>query len=388
MMTVATLCLVLAFGGVLYFLLGYPLLLRMFPFHKRPVTKDMSCLPTVSIVMAVHNGEAFLKEKLENLLALDYPSDLVQILVVSDGSTDGSDAIAESFTSKGVRLFSLPRGGKAAALNFALAQAEGQILFYCDVRQKLKPDALRHLMANFADEQVGGVTGELRILQSDAEGSEQANLGIYWRYELWARRIQSQIWSLFSATGCIYAMRRTLVQPIPTDTLVDDGEIPLQAYLQGYRIVFDDNAVAVDYPTVQGKELRRRMRTLAGVWQIWARHPRLLLWPHRMWLHFVSHKLGRLLIPWLLVVFGVASVCLPPSPWKVLLLAGELLFVLVAFTAHWVGRRSLLGRITSLAETFVSMNVAALLSPSVFFISPQKLWQSPTQVDRGPASAE
>jgi cellulose synthase/poly-beta-1,6-N-acetylglucosamine synthase-like glycosyltransferase len=362
-------------------LLGYPLLLYAVRFPSRPVQKNPAFEPTVSVLMAVYNGELFVGVKLDNLLELDYPRQKLDVVVISDGSTDGTDAIVRGYASRGVRLLSVPRGGKAAALNAGLAEAKGEIVFFCDVRQRIERKALKELVANFADERVGAVTGELRILASKDGGGEQANLDVYWRYELWARRIHSRAWSLFNTTGCIYAMRRGLLNPIPSNTLVDDGAFPLQAYLQGYRVVFDDAAIAVDFPTEKGGELRRRMRTMAGVWQLWARHPRLLLWPHRMWLHFVSHKLGRLLVPWCLLLAGAASLLWPPSIWKSIVISLELGFLVLAGVGRW-WRRDLPGyRIASMAATFVAMNVAALLSVVVFVVPPQKLWRDPTKVE-------
>ena len=124
----------------------------------------------------------------------------------------------------------VPRGGKASALNAGLAQATGDILFFTDVRQALDPQALSHLAANFADPTVGAVTGELRLLNPSRAG-EEADMELYWRFELWARSLHSRIDSIFSTTGCIYALRRQLAQPLPPDTIADDGTLSLRAFL-------------------------------------------------------------------------------------------------------------------------------------------------------------
>ena len=192
-----------------YIIAGYPVLLAAgFRRGAPPVAKDLSHQTTVSVIVAVHNGAAFIAAKLESLSALDYPKELVQIIVVSDGSTDNTEAIVREWSPRGVVLLRVPRGGKVAALNEALARASGEILFFTDVRQPLDAQALRHLVANFADPTVGAVSGELRLCRGD--DGHQADMELYWRYEVWVRKRHSYIDSVFNTTGCIYAMRREL----------------------------------------------------------------------------------------------------------------------------------------------------------------------------------
>lgn len=370
-------CSLLAF----YLLLGYPLLLWKWPFQKTPVHKDLKQIPTVSILLAVHNGAAFLRAKLDSILSLDYPATQMQILVLSDGSTDDTDAIALEYAPRGIQLLRLPRGGKAEALNQGLLVATGEILFLTDVRQKLQFHALRHLVANFADPKVGAVTGELRITTSGEAQGEQAAMDLYWQYELWARRKQSDCFSLFNTTGCLYAMRRSLAQPIPANTLIDDAELPLQAYLAGYRIVFDPASIAYDFPVAQGTDWTRRMRTLGGMWQVLGRHPRLLFLPHRMWLHFVSHKFGRLLLPYALIGIAVATFFLPDGSAKSFFVWNEAAFLLLALLPGGSNGKWFLGSYATKARTFLMMNLAALFSAKVFFVNPQRMWLT-TKVDQ------
>lgn len=371
----------LALAG--YFLAGYPLGLRFVPLKEKAVLKDSRYTPAVTVILAVHNGAEFLAEKLENLLGLDYPQEKRRIIVISDGSTDGGLEIARGFAGRGVEVISLPRSGKAAALNAGLEQASGEAVFFCDVRQKIDPQALRHLAANLADPNVGAVTGELRILKPGGAAGEQADMDLYWRYELWARARHSAIWSLFNTTGCLYAMRRELCRPLPAGTLGDDAVLPLGAYLRGFRIVFDPAAIAYDYATKAGTDWKRRMRTLSGMWQTYRIYPRLLL-PHRMWLHFFGHKLGRLLLPWTLGTALVSSFFLPDSGWKWAILGGEAAFFACALADPLLPRTLPGKRLASMCRTFLWMNLAALLSVKVFFVSPLKMWGT-TRVDRGAA---
>jgi biofilm PGA synthesis N-glycosyltransferase PgaC len=380
--TMAAWIFLLALSGAIYILAGYPLLLRLLPQRSTSVRKDPSYIPTVTVLLAVYDGDAFLEERLNNLLSLDYPSEKLEIFVISDGSTDRTDEIAEGFEDRGVTLIRVPRGGKAAALNVGMARASGEILLFCDVRQRFDSRAIRELVANFADPKVGVVTGELKILKVDGMHGEQAAMDLYWRYEIWVRRIHSGIWSLFNTTGCIYAMRRSLARPLPPGTLGDDAALPLQAYTEGYRILFEPAAIAYDHPTQPGGEFRRRMRTLSGAWQVWSRYPRLLLPVHPMWLHFLSHKLGRLLLPWILLTVVIASLFLPESPWKWLILAGEAALFLAALVEPLLPLGLPFRRLFSVCRTFFSMNVAAMLATRVFFVSPQSMWSTPTKVDR------
>jgi cellulose synthase/poly-beta-1,6-N-acetylglucosamine synthase-like glycosyltransferase len=369
-----TACLLLISGLlILYIVAGYPLLLalRVGSAKGRPA-KDPGFTATVSVVMAVHNGAKLLRRKLEVLLELDYPHELMDIIVISDGSTDETAEIAREFESKGVSLIVAPRGGKAAALNYGLAAATGEILFFTDVRQPLQPDCLRHLVANFADPAVGAVTGELHLLPG--EHGEQKDMDLYWRYEVWARKRHSEIDSLFNATGCIYAMRRELALPIPADTLIDDAILPQRAFLKGYRIILDTEAIAYDYPAVAGTEFRRRLRTLGGLWQVFARQPELFTARNRMRFHFLSHKFGRLVLPWAILMFLISSLFLPHNWLRTFLLGAEGAWLLLALCNGLVPSGSPLKRLTSPARTLVVMNVAVIGGMAVFFVPGTKLW--------------
>jgi cellulose synthase/poly-beta-1,6-N-acetylglucosamine synthase-like glycosyltransferase len=375
----AEILLALATLAVAYIIIGYPLVLfackgRVAP----PVRKDMGYQTTVTVIVAVYNGEQFMRAKLESILSLHYPQNLLQILVVSDGSTDGTDVIVESFADRNVQLIRAPHGGKAAALNAALRSVRGEILFFTDVRQALHPDALSQLVANFADPSVGAVTGELQFLDP-AHAGQQADLELYWRYELWARRRHSQIDSILVTTGCIYAIRRTVAEPIPPDTLTDDAVIPLRIQFRGYRVIFEEQAIAYDYPTAEGGEFRRRLRTLAGLWQVHVRLPAIFSRANRMRFHFLSHKSARLALPWAILLIWIATIALPASSYRTFLLVDEVALVAVALLDRYIPKWFPLKRISSPARTFLTMNAAAFLALAVFFVPPETLWR-PTRV--------
>jgi cellulose synthase/poly-beta-1,6-N-acetylglucosamine synthase-like glycosyltransferase len=362
-----------------YITIGYPILLASYPWKKAPqVAKDLRFRAPVSVLIAVHNGEDFIKDKLESVLALDYPADLLEILVISDGSSDETDSIVEAFSDRRVRLLKIARGGKVAALNAGLSAASGEVLFFTDVRQPLDRDALSHLVANFADNTVGVVTGELRLL-SPKDG--QVDMDLYWRYELWARSKHSEIDSILNTTGCIYAMRKNLARPIRTDTLIDDMVLPMGAFFAGYRVIFDPAAIAFDYPVPAAAEFRRRMRTMAGAWQLPAHLPQVFKSANRMRFHFLSHKFSRLVLPWVILLTVAATIAMPSSSLRTALLAGDAALPALALLDLLAPKRFPFKRLTSAARMFLVMNAAALMSASVLFVSPRDFWR-PTQAGR------
>lgn len=306
---------------VAYAYVGYPCLLGLvarfspWPVWKRRFEADA---PGVSIVIAARNEARRLPARIQNLLAQHYQGPM-QIVVVSDGSSDGTVDALLPFAGH-VDAIEIPASGKAAALNAGVAHARHEILVFADARQTFAPDAIAELVANFADPAVGAVTGELVLdceERADASDSGVAEgVGLYWRYEKWIRRQESAIHSMPGATGAIYALRRRLWQPLPPGTLLDDVLAPMRVVLEGYRMVFDDSARAFDRVAADAdEEQRRKVRTLAGNYQILALEPRLLSPFHNpVWIQYVSHKvISRLVVPYALVVCFVTSIVLASS---------------------------------------------------------------------------
>lgn len=356
----------------LYILVGYPVLLGLMArLRPKPVLKSRQ-RKTVSVVVPAYNGEKFIGAKLDSVLALDYPRELVEILVVSDGSTDRTDSIVKEFAAQGVQLLRVPRGGKCAALNAAIPQARGEILFLTDMRQVVASDSLQPVIDCFADASVGAVSGELIILKGESHDEE--DIGLYRRYENWIRNRLSEIDSIFGATGSIYALRRELAVPIPADQLLDDMYLPLAAFFRGYRLIVEPRARAFDYPTSRGTEFTRKARTLAGNYQILRSYPALLGPGNRMWLHYASYKLGRLMLPWILVLVFVTT-CFLPLPWRWLMLGGQALFYGLAAVDPLLPAYFPAKRISSFARTFVALMLAAVWGLSIFFVPPRSLWK-------------
>jgi cellulose synthase/poly-beta-1,6-N-acetylglucosamine synthase-like glycosyltransferase len=296
-----------------YVYLGYPTLLAAWarlapkPVHSSPVT------PGVSIVIAARNEAAALRRRLDNLFESDYPHERMQIIVVSDGSTDDSLDVLNDYRGR-VDAIMLPPSGKASAINAGVAAARHEILVFADARQTFAPDALRALVAPLADPAIGGVSGELILdcESGDGESTIGEGVGAYWRYEKWLRRQESLVGSTLGSTGAIHALRRDLWQPLPDETILDDVLAPMQVVLSGARVVFEGSAIAYDrVAPAAGTEFKRKTRTLAGNYQLLKLQPRLLVpFLNPVWLQFVSHKLGRLVVPYALVVMFATSAAL------------------------------------------------------------------------------
>lgn len=359
---------------LVYVLAGYPVWLHwMASRSQNPVHKDAT-LRSVSVVIAVRNGEKFLQDKLDSVLALNYPPELVEIIVVSDGSNDATDEIAASFVPR-IQFLRLPRGGKGAAVNAGIAMARNEILVLTDVRQRLATDSVRNLVAVFGDPKVGVVSGELSILSG--ESAQEANTGLYWRYEVWMRKGMSRIDSTFGANGPFYAMRRALAVPIPEDTLLDDVYLPLATFFRGYRIILEPSAKAYDYPTSLHSEFRRKVRTQAGLYQILRQYPQLLTAENRMRLHFVSGKFCRLLLPFGLILMAVSSLGLP-EPWRAAAVSAQMIFYAAALVDLLLPEGTLFKKVTAPIRTFVVLLWAALMGMRIFFVPPRDLWKETT----------
>lgn len=318
-----------ALAFVFYVYLGYPALLVVWRWlGRRPVRKSY-IEPSVSIVIAMHNERKHVQQRIANLRELDYPREKLQIIVSLDAPSDGTEFEAAGC---GVDMIHCrERQGKAAALNRGIAAATGEVLVFTDARQTFDKRAVRELVANFADESVGAVSGELVLL--DPEGRES---GLYWRYEKMLRAMEGAIHSVPGATGGIYAVRRHLCPRLERGTVLDDVAIPMRIVLAGKRVVFDPSARAYDKASASPEnEYRKKQRTLAGNYQLLVQMPELLVpWRNPIFVQFLSHKVGRLIAPYCLMALFLSSMVLnggiyvaafaAQSAWYLLALAGWL----------------------------------------------------------------
>lgn len=291
-------------GLLVHVFVGYPLVMWCLA-RLRPLSVARgTARPSVTVVIAVHDGGRMVRAKLANLRALDYPQDRIDIILACDGCTDDTVAVARRDTDPRLRVLAFAqRRGKAACLNDAVAEARGDVILFTDIRQRLAPGALRELVANLADPAVGAVGGELHM--ENVRGGFAQGVDFYWRYEKAIRHAEALSGSTIGVSGALYAMRRELFERLPEGTVLDDVLVPMRVVARGFRVVFEPRAIAWDQPSQRpDDERRRKIRTLAGNYQLVQLAPWLLLpWSNPLWFRFVSHKLLRLLAPWLIVTF-------------------------------------------------------------------------------------
>lgn len=349
----------------LYLYAGYPAIAVLLArFRPRPYTRG-AITPPVSVLIAAHDEEKAIGPRIANLLALDYPPDCMEILVGSDGSTDGTAARARLFEPRGVVVFDFPeRRGKPAVLSDLARAARGEILVFCDARQRFLRLALRALVAPFKDPRVGAVGGDLLFRGASFGPAVSSGIGFFRRYESLIRAAESRFDSTIGVSGAIYAARRRLIEPIPDDTILDDVLIPLRIIRRGYRVVVESSARAIDRPPRRAREeLTRKARTIAGTFQLFARE-HWLLNPvrNRVFLQTVSHKGLRLLSPLLHAAALISCALAGARPFYRAALIAQLTIYAWAF-AGAVGQR--LGRklpLANLPYTLLLLDAATLVA--------------------------
>lgn len=359
---------------IAYTYFGYPIWLWVRSQWKSMPIRRAAALPSISIVMVVRNEAEILGRKLQNLLSLNYPADLYEIVIVSDGSSDGSERVLREHAATRIRTIFLPEArGKAAGLNEGIKAAINDIVVFTDARQEIEAGALRLLMENFADPCVGCASGEL-LLGDPHSGESGHGVGLYWRMEKAIRQMESQSGSVVGATGAFYAVRRSLLVSLPTETILDDVFIPMNVVRQGSRVVFDDRAHAWDLASQgTGREFARKVRTLTGNYQLVQLAPWLMTRKNSIRFEFVSHKLCRLLVPFALAASLVSSALLSGAFFRVMLLL-QLGFYALGMLAIAQPGRGIIARGADAAFTFVLLNAAALVAFGKFVSGRKPVW--------------
>jgi cellulose synthase/poly-beta-1,6-N-acetylglucosamine synthase-like glycosyltransferase len=372
----------LSLTGILYTYAGYPALMwmlariRMRPWTAKPIT------PSVSVVLAVHNGAALLPRKIEHLLGLDYPK-IKEIIIVSDGSTDGTEELLAAQSHP--RLTSIILGehsGKAVAVNAGMAKASADLILFVDIRPEMAPGAIQQLVSNFADPKVGCVTGELNLRVGGHDVTSAAVSGIYWRYENWIRTCESICGSPVGVYGGFYAVRRELAVPLPAGLILDDMFQPLSIIRRGYRSVLDSQAYVYDsWPEKMEAEFHRKVRTLAGNFQLFRLAPWTLTPRNPVFFQLVSHKVMRLVVPYLMVLMLAASLALARGSLFYRTFAALQIFGWAVAIAGLRYRIPLLHRIAAPASALLVLLAAAVAGLYKFLFTRGPLWKIWTSRD-------
>jgi len=352
-------------AALLYTYAGYPLLLLIVSRLRPREVKRESFEPTVTVIVTAYNEERDLAAKLENTLMLDYPSELLEIIVASDCSSDHTDEIARGFVERGVRLVRQPqRLGKTAAQNMAVAEASGEIILFSDATSLYQRDVLRVMLPSFADTTVGCVAGRL-IYVDPADSKVGRGARSYWGYETFLKEHESRIFSLIGASGCLYAVRRSAYAPLYAEAC-SDFIIATKMVEQNLRAVYEPAAVCTEETNRQaGKELTMRVRVIAQTFTDLWRH-RAMMNPFRSGFYavqLVSHKVMRYAVPFLLIAILVTSGILARYSMLYLsLFLGQLGFYLTAGGAWALERAGVHSRMLALPQYFVLSNLAALMA--------------------------
>jgi poly-beta-1,6-N-acetyl-D-glucosamine synthase len=341
----------------------------------------VSC-PRVTVVIAARNEGENIERRIRNIIDQDYPKERLEVIIVSDGSEDATDDIVKTIIketelwAKGfLRIHSFkPSLGKPFCINMGVAAANGDFIVFTDCRQRFADNAIKELIKNFVDEKVGCVSGEL-VFEETPGSSIEAEMGAYWRFEKWLRKLESVTGSVPGATGAIYAVRKKLFRPLPVQTLLDDVLIPMHICMQGFRTIFEGKAIAYDMVSMNlGFEKKRKIRTLAGNWQLLILEPKLLSpFKNPIWARFFSHKILRLLIPHCFIAIMIVAFCLKTFC-SIVFISLVFLFFLISLLPPLQGRLSFLSRLTNIFKSLIFLNYFAFLAPFKLIFSSKKMW--------------
>ncbi len=361
----------ISLGLLVYTYLGYfALLCLLSPLVRRcrarrtPATREQTHLPTVSMVISLHNEETLVAQRMENFENLDYPTEKLELVLGDDCSSDRTRAIVRERMGRNgrIRLFEFDaRQGKTAVINQLVSQCRGEVIAFTDANTSYAPDALRRMVQHFADPRVGAVCGRLILRSATGINTEDQ----YWQYETLIKRRENDLGVVLGAHGGIYALRKGLFHPLPSHVVqIDDFIWPLRVYEYGCRAVYEPAAVATEEsaPTVEA-EFRRKIRIGTGDYRALVECRRLLL-PWKGWISFSfwSHKVLRWCAPFFLIVLLVSNAFLLDRPLYRLLFAMQVAFYAGAALGWSMSRRQhAVAKLLRIPYYFVAGNLALLI---------------------------
>lgn len=353
----------LALGAIAYIYVGYPIVAFLGSKVRRRRVEKMTSEPPITILIAAHNEVSHIGRTLDNTLALDYDPRKLQIIVVSDGSIDGTDDVVRQYADRGVMLLRQePRNGKTAALNAAVPHATGEVLVFADANSLYDRAALRHMVSNFADPTVGYVTGKLGYRNPDGSLTGDG-CSLYMRYENFIRTCESDFGSLVGVNGGIDAVRRSLYEPMQPDDL-PDLVLPLRVVSRGFRVIYEPNALLTEEANGNARdEYRMRVRvSLRAIWTLADMPDMLSVRRHGFYaIQLLSHKALRYLaFAFIVSTFVTAALLWSTAQIYRIAFVAQLAFGVLATLGFLAEQRGWQTRILSVPYYFMLVNVAAL----------------------------
>jgi len=367
-------------GSIIYTYFGYPLIITLLSkFRSKPKPFPIYT-PSATLLIAAYNEDAVIEDKILNCLELDYPKELLQILVITDGSNDRTPHIVEQYANKGIELMHQPeRRGKMAAINRAIRNTRGEIIIFSDANNFYPADTLKELILPFSDPLIGAVSGAKVILQGD--GSLGESEGLYWKYESFIKEQESRFGNCTAVAGEVLAIRRKAYTVPPDHIINDDFYIAMQIIREGYRVIYNPKAMSFERVSASApSEITRRRRIIAGRYQAIFMASKLLPLHHPIisW-QIISHKFLRPLVPFSMIGAALTNLFVllrPPrvnksinklvflaSPFNLIMLALQLAFYALAWIGKYLevrGQPSKLARLLYLPTFLVNSNLAAL----------------------------
>lgn len=365
----------LAFCIVCYTYAGYAvlayLLSRLIGDRRREVPGARDFEPGVTLVVPCYNEAAYIGQKVADTLRLDYPADKLQIIFVSDGSTDDTPRILDAVPGV-THLFRPERSGKIGAMGRAMEIAVHPVIVFCDANTSLNRTAVREIVKHYADPRIGGVACEKRVHMDDSDTASSAGEGIYWKYESFIKQCDSDLLTIVGAAGELFSLRRELYRHPEPDTILDDFMLSMRVVEQGYKVIYEPRAYAVELASASvGEELKRKIRISAGGWQSMFRLTGLLN-PFRrplLWFIYCSHRVLRWSAgPIALFLLLPLNLLLWDDGWVYqVLAAGQVLFYILAGLGWLMQDRPTRYKILFLPFYFFMMNYAVILGAIRFF---------------------
>jgi cellulose synthase/poly-beta-1,6-N-acetylglucosamine synthase-like glycosyltransferase len=356
-------------GLVVYTYVGYGLVLFILIILKRIFSgkpnpdQNNGYTPSLTLVVPSYNEEGFIEQKIKNSLELKYPADQLRIIFITDGSTDSTPDIVRKYPE--IELMHSPeRGGKSKAMNRAMTVVTSEVVVFCEANTDLNPEALLFLARHYANEKVGGVSGEKKVVEAGEATNSGAGEGLYWKYESTLKKWDAELWSIVGAAGELVSFRASLWQDLEGDTILDDFMESLRIAGKGYRFLYEPKAFATETPSANvEEELKRKVRIAAGGWQSMLRLPQL--W--RIWKHpiltftYVSHRVLRwsitaFVLPFLFLVNGLLA--LTGEPIYIFFFLAQCFFFGLAYIGFQNEKQGKTGKLTYVPYYFSVMNYA------------------------------